>query len=106
MNKTLVFEMGLCLSSFVFIIVSSLVTEGKPIARAAMGGIGILLTFLMLHLAPETDLKIETKYQKFILGLDIIILILWFVAFMARIGMIQTSMEELGYYSPYVPDSP
>lgn len=110
MNKSLVFAMGLCISSFVFLEVSFLVTERRPIARAAMGGIGIVLTFLLIHFAPISDLKRETNYQKFVFGLEIIILILWFAVFMTMWGMIQESLVESGYVSSdvlhYVPDSP
>jgi hypothetical protein len=106
MNKTLVFDLGLCISSFAFILVSFLVTEGRPLARATMGGIGILLTFLVIHFAPKPEFKKETNYQKFIFWIDILISILCFLAIMVMIGMVLGSMEELGYYSPYVPDSP
>ena len=107
MSKSLVFMIELCISSFVFLMFSMLVTEGRPVARAAMGGIGFLLTLLMFDFAPKADSKRETNYQKFIFGLEIIISIFWFLIFMSMIGMIQASLVESGYVSPdafnYVP---
>lgn len=99
MSKALVFEVGLCIVSFVFLMFSMLVTEGRPIARAAMGGIGILCYFLAMHFVPEADSKRETNYQKFVFGSEIIMWILAFLIFMAMIGMINGSLEELGYIS-------
>lgn len=99
MNKSLVFVSGLCISSFVFLMFSVLVTEGRPIARAALGGIWYLLMLLMLHFSPELNLKKETNYQKFVLGLEIIIMVLWFFSIILGVGMIQESLEELGYVS-------
>lgn len=88
-------------------MVSFAVTEGRPIARAAMAGIGILLTFLVLGFIPKADSKRETNYQKFIFRLEIVISIFWFLIFMAMIGTVQVSLVESGYVSPdtfnYVP---
>jgi len=107
MNKHLVFSVVWCISSFVFVVVSTLITEGRPIARAAIGGMGILLTFLLLHFAPEYNAKKDTTYQKFIFCIDIIVSILAFLTFIMVIGMTQESLSELGYYNlSYVPDSP
>jgi len=107
---SLVFAVGLCVSSFVFLMISFAVTEGKPIARAAMGGIGILCYFLAMHFAPRVDSKRETNHQKFVFGLEIIMMILTFLIFMALIGMIQESLVESGYVSSdvlhYVPELP
>ena len=99
MNKSLGFLAGMCIFSFVFFMFSMMVTEGRPVARAEMGGIGILVTLLMVHFVPELDGKRETNYQKCVFGLEIIIFIFWFVILMAMIGMIQVSLEELGYIS-------
>ncbi len=107
---SLVFWAGLCISSFVFLMVSIAVSEGKPIARAAMGGIGILCYFLVMQFVPIADSKRETNLQKFIFGLEMIMMILAFLIFMAIIGMIQESLVESGYISSdvlhYVPESP
>jgi len=110
MNKSLAFVVGFCISSFVFLIVSFAVTEGNPTARTAMGGIGILGFFLAMHFFPKADSKRETNYQKFIFGLEIIIMGLTFLIFMAMMGMIQESLVESGTVSSdvfhYVPESP
>ncbi len=107
---SLVFAVGLCVSSFVFLMVSSAVMEEKPNARAVMGEIGILCYFLAIHFAPKVDSKRETNYRKFVFGLEIIMMILTFLIFMAMIGMIQESLVESGYISSdvlhYVPESP
>ena len=100
MNKSLIFAVELCILSFVFLMFSMLVTEGRPVARAAINGIGILLMFLMFHFAPKPDSKRETNYQKFVFGLEIVILIFWFLIFITMIGMIQISLIESGYVSP------
>lgn len=99
MNKSLAFVVGFCISSFVFLIVSFAVTEGNPTARAAMGGIGILGFFLAEHFAPKPDYKKETTLQKFVFGMEIIMLILAFLILVAMIGMIQESLVEAGYIS-------
>ena len=99
MSKALGFFVGLCIFSFVFLRVSFVVTEGRPIARAAMGGIGILCYFLVMHFAPNADSKRETNRQKFVYGLEIIMMFLSFLFFVLVIGMIQESLEELGYIS-------
>ena len=88
MNKSLVFTAGMCISNVLFFVVSS-VTGGRPIARAVISGIGILCFFLMLNFAPKPDSERETNYEKFVFGLEIIIMILAFVAFIGMIGMIQ-----------------
>ena len=110
MNKSLAFVVGLCVSSFVFLKVSYVVTEGNLMARAAMGGIGFLSFFLAMHFSPKADSKRETNYQKFVFGLEITIMGLTFLIFMAMMGMIQMSLVEAGYVSPdvlnYVPESP
>jgi len=107
---SLVFEVGLCISSFVFLMVSFAVTEGNPTARALMGGIGFLCYLVVMHFAPKADSKRETNHQKFVFGLEIIITILTFLIFMAMMGMIQESLVESGYVSHdvfhYVPESP
>ena len=79
MNKSLAFAVGLCVSSFIFLIVSVTVTEGMPSARAVIGGIWILGFFLAIHFAPKADSKRETNYQKFIVGIEIIIMGLTFL---------------------------
>jgi hypothetical protein len=99
MNKSLAFAVGLCISSFVFLIVSMAVTEGRPTTRAVMGGIGILCYFLAMHFAPIVDDKRETIHQKIVFGLQTIMLILAFLILIAMIGMIQESLVESGYIS-------
>jgi hypothetical protein len=99
MIKSLAFSVGFCVSSFVFLMVSFAVTEENPMARAAMGGIGILGFFLAMHFAPKSDYEKETLLQKFVFGLEIIMLILAFLIFVAMIGMIQESLVESGYIS-------
>jgi hypothetical protein len=98
MNKFLVFMVGLCISSFVFLMVSIAVTEGRPIARAAMGGIWILCCILVMDFVPDPDPKRETNLQKFVFVLELII-ILMFIIFIVMIGMIDESLVESGYAS-------
>jgi hypothetical protein len=99
MNKSIAYLVGLCISSYIFLIVSMAVTEGRPVARAAMGGIGILGYFLAIHFAPKSDYKKETTLQKFVFGMEIIILILTFLNLIVMIGMVQDSLIESGYVS-------
>jgi NhaP-type Na+/H+ and K+/H+ antiporter len=91
-------------------MVSIAVTEGYPTVRAAIGGIGILCYFVAISFAPKSDNKKETNLQKFVFGLEIIMLILAFLMLMAMIGMIDESLVNAGYLSPdvlhYVPESP
>lgn len=101
MNKSIAYLVGLCISSYIFLIVSMAVTEGRPVARAAMGGIGILCYFLAMHFAPMVD-KGETIHQKIVFGLQILIGILSFLIILAMIGMFQDSLVEAGYISGYV----
>jgi hypothetical protein len=110
MNKSLAFLVGFCIFICVFFIVSVEVTKGIPTARAVMGGIGIVCYFVAMNFAPKPDYKKETKLQKFVFGLEILMLILAFLVLMTMMGMIEAALVEAGYLSPdvlhYVPDSP
>jgi hypothetical protein len=73
------------------------VTKGIPTARAMMDGIGILCYFVAINFAPKSDYEKETKLQKFVFGIEIIMLILAFLMLMAMTGIIEESLVEAGY---------